>query len=179
MQLAPSSTLCSSTPQCSSPSLHCAPLHHITHLPVLHTRHCAGDVGMWIQGGRLKIIDRKKNIFKLAQVGCRGCQLAYCALFTPRSVVHKQLAIRCVWSGRRRRLRPCAECLATARTNQCLPGTEHLCLQGEYVAPEKIENVYARSPFVLQSFVYGNSLRAQVGGEGRGGEGLRHSLGCG
>ena len=30
------------------------------------------------------------------------------------------------------------------------------------MAPEKIEGVYARSPFVAQSFVYGNSLRAQL-----------------
>nr|XP_024403129.1 long chain acyl-CoA synthetase 6, peroxisomal-like isoform X2 [Physcomitrium patens] len=62
----------------------------------LHT----GDIGCWLPGGRLKIIDRKKNIFKLAQ--------------------------------------------------------------GEYIAPEKIENVYLRSRFIAQCFIHGDSFNANL-----------------
>ncbi|XP_073498743.1 long-chain-fatty-acid--CoA ligase 1 isoform X3 [Phyllobates terribilis] len=60
----------------------------------LHT----GDVGKWLPNGTLKIIDRKKHIFKLAQ--------------------------------------------------------------GEYIAPEKIENIYTRSEAVVQIFVHGESIQA-------------------
>uniref|UniRef100_A0A8B9QFR6 Long-chain-fatty-acid--CoA ligase n=1 Tax=Apteryx owenii TaxID=8824 RepID=A0A8B9QFR6_APTOW len=64
----------------------------------LHT----GDIGKWMPNGTLKIIDRKKNIFKLAQ--------------------------------------------------------------GEYIAPEKIENIYIRSAPVAQVFVHGESLRSSLVG---------------
>ncbi|XP_026867015.2 long-chain-fatty-acid--CoA ligase 1 [Electrophorus electricus] len=64
----------------------------------LHT----GDVGQWLPNGTLRIIDRKKHIFKLSQ--------------------------------------------------------------GEYVAPEKIENIYMRSVPVLQVFVHGDSLQSCVVG---------------
>ncbi|XP_010181666.1 PREDICTED: long-chain-fatty-acid--CoA ligase 6 isoform X3 [Mesitornis unicolor] len=60
----------------------------------LHT----GDIGRWLPNGTLKIIDRKKHIFKLAQ--------------------------------------------------------------GEYIAPEKIENIYIRSDPVAQIYVHGDSLQA-------------------
>ncbi|XP_045062314.1 long-chain-fatty-acid--CoA ligase 1a isoform X1 [Coregonus clupeaformis] len=60
----------------------------------LHT----GDIGKWLPNGILKIVDRKKHIFKLAQ--------------------------------------------------------------GEYIAPEKVENIYIRSNPVAQIFVHGDSLQA-------------------
>lgn len=62
----------------------------------LHT----GDIGEWLPNGTLRIIDRRKHIFKLSQ--------------------------------------------------------------GEYIVPEKIESIYARSLFVEQVFVYGESLKSSV-----------------
>ncbi len=34
------------------------------------------------------------------------------------------------------------------------------CPQGEYIAPEKVENIYLRSKFVAQAFLYGDSLKS-------------------
>jgi long-chain acyl-CoA synthetase len=31
--------------------------------------------------------------------------------------------------------------------------------QGEYIAPEKLENIYAQCPIIQQIFVYGDSLQ--------------------
>eukprot|EP00298_Acanthocystis_sp_HF-20_P007602 c17158_g1_i1.p1 GENE.c17158_g1_i1~~c17158_g1_i1.p1 ORF type:complete len:684 (+),score=333.62 c17158_g1_i1:32-2053(+) len=60
----------------------------------------SGDIGLWLPNGALKIVDRKKNIFKLSQ--------------------------------------------------------------GEYVAPEKLENIFNGIDIILQSFVYGDSLQSRL-----------------
>ena len=56
----------------------------------------SGDIAMIIPGGRIKVFDRAKNMFKLAQ--------------------------------------------------------------GEYVAPEKLENIYVKSDLIMQIFVHGDFL---------------------
>jgi len=61
-----------------------------------------GDIGTLLPNGNVKIIDRKKNIFKLSQ--------------------------------------------------------------GEYVAPEKLENIFVQSKWVMQCFIYGDSLKSSVVG---------------
>lgn len=62
--------------------------------------HHTGDIGEWLGNGTLKIIDRKKHIFKLSQ--------------------------------------------------------------GEYIVPEKIENIYINSQYVEQVFVHGESLKSCI-----------------
>lgn len=60
----------------------------------------SGDIGEWLPTGTLKVIDRKKNIFKLSQ--------------------------------------------------------------GEYIAPEKIENIYTQCSMVHQVFVHGDSKKSNL-----------------
>lgn len=62
--------------------------------------HHTGDIGQWLPNGTLKIIDRRKHIFKLSQ--------------------------------------------------------------GEYIVPEKIENIYTRSQYIEQVFVHGESLKSCI-----------------
>ena len=43
----------------------------------------------------------------------------------------------------------------------CLMFHLYFAIQGEYIAPDKIENIYIKSPYVAQAFVHGHSLKVR------------------
>lgn len=81
----------------------------------------SGDIGKWLPSGTLKIVDRKKNIFKLAQVLISFFVVAVIVLIA--EAFHVKLSFAYV--------------------------------QGEYIAPEKVEEIYHACPIVHQVFVTG------------------------
>ena len=51
-------------------------------------------------------------------------------------------------------------CYSSARSIICSSDTQFLHPQGEYIAPEKVENIYAQCKYVAQAYLYGDSLKS-------------------
>lgn len=96
----------------------------------------SGDIGMWLPDQSLKLIDRSSSSSTAATV--HGC--------TSRSWPVTHVAARCV----------CAVC------GECSKKAIFKTAQGEYISPERCENVYQRSPLIAQAFVHGDSLEASL-----------------
>jgi hypothetical protein len=123
------------------------------------------DIGQLVDG-KLQIVDRKKNIFKVS--GGRpyrsldlcfpyACKLS---LSLGTSCVHYDLLTGCVSLSL---LSLSLLSLFSLSLSLALVGILQLA-QGEYVAAEKLESVYSKNLFVEQIFVYGDSLQPSVVG---------------
>lgn len=115
----------------------------------------SGDIGMFDPLGRLIIIDRKKNIFKLAQVRPPSHPSS-----CPSVWVQGLELMRCGVERRASAGRPVPRVSVWEEADVCWVGCCVVC-QGEYVAAEKIENVHMQCELIMQSFVYGDSLKVR------------------
>uniref|UniRef100_A0A0M3IRX9 long-chain-fatty-acid--CoA ligase n=1 Tax=Ascaris lumbricoides TaxID=6252 RepID=A0A0M3IRX9_ASCLU len=120
----------------------------------LHT----GDIGQWNANGTLTIIDRKKHIFKLQQVGeicIRGFNVFKGYYKNEEATKEAFDADGWLYTG------DIGQWNANG-TLTIIDRKKHIfkLQQGEYIAPEKIENIYIHSKFIAQLFVHGESLKS-------------------
>jgi long-chain acyl-CoA synthetase len=109
-----------------------------------------GDIGILTPEGALKIVDRKKNIFKLSQ-----------GAFSPFSLFgFCSLARRAGEEGGGNQKTPPRSLIAPPPFYARKKTRDHP--PGEYIAVEKLEATFKKAPLVEQVWVYGSSFKSQL-----------------